>query len=177
MTTNYEKINIILAALNAKDDALIINTIRQIHPIFLLYINYNKMLDRTILTYLWKLLNKSYFSINIEDAYKIFININDAKFVNYALEYLLSIDYEYLDYNNFKDVEPIDWMPLNTIDVNKYINRSVIDKYIQIIKKMIEYYIKNDDIDNLNFIKHTKLGDVSQDIIDWCVYYNKTYLL
>jgi len=81
MSTIQDKINIINDVLNTQNEELIMNTIKDIHPVIL---TYYEMTNETFKNYTDNL-PEGYFHIDInDDVIDIFIEIGDANFVIYA---------------------------------------------------------------------------------------------
>jgi hypothetical protein len=76
------QVNIIKDVLKTRDKELIINTIKDIHPIILMYY---QMIDNTFEYYTDKL-PEEYFNFNIDNAIEMFIDINDIDFVFYIIK-------------------------------------------------------------------------------------------
>ena len=97
-------------------------------------------------------LPKEYFNFDIDDAIDMFIDIDDMDFIIYIIEKF------------------------------NFLNPQNIEKGEQIIKEMCEYYIDDDDIDNLNIIyaKFKSIPsslNISKIILNYCYRNNKTNII
>ena len=123
MDSIEDQVNIIKNVLKTKNDELIINTIKDIDPIILMYY---QMMDNSFEYYNDKL-PEEYFNIDFKKSIDIFIDINDIDFIIYIIK----------EFNFFQ---------------NNYQNFANRKKGIEILEEMIRYYVENNEIDNLNII-------------------------
>jgi hypothetical protein len=143
MASIEAQVNIIKDILKTQDKELIINTIKDINPIILMYY---QMIDNTFEYYTDKL-PEEYFNFDIDNAIQMFIDIDDIDFVFYIIK-----------------------------EFDLHINS---DKGQQIMDEMIEYYIENDEIDNLNIIHqkskclHSNSFHTFKTVYDYCCRNNK----
>ena len=154
MASIEDQVNIIKDVLKTKDKELIINTIKDIHPIILMYY---QMIDNTFEYYNDKL-PEEHFNFDIDNAIEMFIKIDDIDFIFYIIK-----EFNF-HFNNHQNI------------VNRQKGQHIIDE-------MIRYYIENNDINNSNIIhdKNKYLDSNSfytfKTIYDYCCKNNKPQIL
>ncbi len=127
--------------------------IKIINGIHPLILMYYQMMNNSFECYTNKL-PKEYFDFDIDEAIKMFIKIDDISFVNYIIKKFC--------YNK-----------LNIDDYNKG---------IKIIEKLIEYYVFNDNINNINLLNNINFEsinyfNINYFVINECIIYNKPNIL
>jgi hypothetical protein len=148
MESIQDKINIIKDILKTNDNDMIIDTIKNINPIILMYY---QMMDNTFKHYNDKLPER-HFNFDIKDAVEILINIGDANFVIYIIkEFKLYGDINLQKYTKgSKIIENIVEYCVETNDIN-YLN--ILDDSIKsedLESFNINYYVINKSIFNNN---------------------------
>ena len=115
MDSIQAKLKIINDAINTQDEEHIINTLKTIHPIILMYY---KITNNTFDYY--NKLPKEYFSIynmNMDDVIDILMDINDIDFIIYIIKEFKLILYTYK--SSIKRKELIDGIVSDYIDNNE----------------------------------------------------------
>jgi hypothetical protein len=149
-----DQVDIIKEVVKTQNMEQIINVIKNINPIILMYY---QMMDNSFEYYTDKL-PEDYFNFDVDEAIDIFIDIGDASFVNYIIK----------EFN------------LYIFDCNKT-NRRL--KGTKIIEEMIDHYVENDDINNLNIIHENSYFEglnefnTTSYVIDSCVIQNNPKIL
>jgi hypothetical protein len=123
MASIQDQINIIKNIIKTKDKGLIINTIKEINPVVLMYY---QMIDNTFEYYTDKLYDGC-FNFDIDDAIQQFIEFDDVDFIIYIIK----------EFN---------------FHLNTFQNKENRLKGVKIIEEIIYYYIENNHVNNLSII-------------------------